>query len=261
MSAHTFAICAYKDSPYLEACIRSLKKQTIPGKVILCTSTPSPYIDQLAENYGVPVFVREGESDIQEDWNFAYHKADTRLVTIAHQDDMYHKAYAQTVQDCWNKYPDTTVMTTDSVIVKHGRLQKPGLVELVKKLLRLPLRMPGLNHMTQVKKAALRFGNPIICPSCTYDKKALGEPLFSSSYKFALDWDTMVNLAERPGRFICIERPLLYYRIHEDATTNKCIKDHRREQEEEAMFARFWPAWLVRLWMGFYRKAYDSYGE
>lgn len=259
MNTHTFAICAYKDSPYLEACIRSLKKQTVPAKVILCTSTPSPYIQGMADRYGIPVYVRDGESDIQADWNFACHMADTSLVTIAHQDDMYHKRYAETVQKCWKKYPDTSVMTTDAVIVKHGRLQKPDKVELVKKMLRLPLRIPAINHLAWVKRSALRFGNPIMCPSCTYNKEMLGEPLFQSDFKFALDWDTMAELAERKGRFICMEHPLLYYRIHEEATTKTCIKDHRREREEMEMYRKFWPEWMVRLLMKGYRSAYDSY--
>lgn len=69
---HTFAVCAYKDSPYLEECIRSLKRQSVQTNVILCTSTPSPYIEGIAEQYGIPVFVRDGKSDIQDDWNFAY---------------------------------------------------------------------------------------------------------------------------------------------------------------------------------------------
>lgn len=261
MNRHTFAICAYQDSPYLEACMKSLKKQTISSAIILCTSTPSPYIDSLAENYGIPVFVRDGESDIQADWNFAYEMADSKLVTIAHQDDMYHKTYAKTVQNCWSRYPDTTVMTTDAVIVKDGELQGADGVKLVKKLLRLPLRLPFLNHITWVKKSALLFGNPIMCPSCTYDKEKLGIPLFQSQYKFALDWDTMVELAEKPGRFLCVERPLLYYRIHEGATTKNCIRDHRREQEETMMFERFWPRWLVQKVMIFYRKAYGSYDQ
>lgn len=261
MNAHTFAICAYKDSPYLESCIKSLKKQTVSSSIILCTSTPSPYIQGMADKYGIPVFARDGQSDIQADWNFAYHMADSRLVTIAHQDDMYHRQYAATVQNCWKRYPDTSVMTTDAVIVKHGQLQKPDQVEFVKKMLRLPLRVPALNHLTAVKRSALRFGNPIMCPSCTYNKEMLGEPLFQSDYKFALDWDTMTQLAERDGRFICIEKPLLYYRIHEEATTKSCIKDHRREREEADMYRKFWPDFLVKLLMKGYRRAYDSYDE
>ncbi|MEG0688171.1 MAG: glycosyltransferase family A protein [Hungatella sp.] len=259
MHTHSFAICAYGNSPYLEACIRSLKRQSIPTPIILCTSTPSSYIDRLADVYGIPVYVREGESDIQTDWNFAYQMADSKLVTIAHQDDMYHKNYAATVQNCWNRHPDTAVLMTDAVVIKQGALKKRDRVQLVKKILRLPLRLSAFNHLTEVKKAVLRFGNPIMCPSCTYHKEQLGEPLFHSVYKFALDWDTMLSLAERSGRWICVERPLLFYRIHEAATTKGCIENHCREREETQMYAQFWPQPVVKLLMRFYRKAYDSY--
>lgn len=259
MVTHTFAICAYKDSPYLEACIKSLKRQTVRSEIILCTSTPSPYIDEIAGRYGLTVYVREGDSDIQEDWNFACHMAKTRLVTIAHQDDCYHKDYAKWVQEIWETYPDTTVFTTDCAVVKNGRIQRPGMVQFVKHLLRLPLRLHGLCHLPQVKKAALMFGNPIICPSCTYDKEALGEPLFDSEFKFALDWDTMWKLAKRPGRLICVERPLIYYRIHEGATTKACIENHRRGEDEAAMYGKIWPKPVVKVLMHFYRKAYGAY--
>ncbi|MFR5600887.1 MAG: glycosyltransferase [Lachnospiraceae bacterium] len=256
---HTFAICAYGDSPYLESCIRSLVKQTVPSRIILCTSTPSPYIASLAETYGITVFEREGKSDIQEDWNFAYAMAGTNLVTIAHQDDLYHKDYGAQVRKAWEKYPDTTVFMSDAVIIKNGKLQKAGKVSLVKKALRLPLRIPCLNHITGIKRLALMFGNPVICPSCTYNKAMLGTPLFHSDYKFALDWDTMWELASRPGRFICREWPLMYYRVHDGATTKACIKDHRRVEEETKMFEKIWPKPIVRLLMRFYQGAYGEY--
>ncbi|MGN0158003.1 MAG: glycosyltransferase [Brotaphodocola sp.] len=261
MMEHAFAICAYKDSPYLEECIQSLKRQSVPTNVILCTSTPSPYIENLAAKYEIPVFVRDGKSDIQDDWNFAYEKAGARLVTIAHQDDCYHKDYVKKVLECWNKYPDTTVFTSDCAIVKNGKIQKPGMVQFVKYILRFPLRFHGLSDRKWVKKAALVFGNPIICPACTYDKEALGSPLFHSEFKFALDWDTMWKLADRPGRFICLEHPLIRYRIHEEATTKACIVDDRRSREEIAMFGKIWPKPIVNVLMIFYRKAYSAYKE
>lgn len=259
MIDHTFAVCAYKDSPYLEECIKSLKRQSVPTNIILCTSTPSKYLRGMAELFSIPLYVREGDSDIQADWNFACEKAGTRLVTIAHQDDCYHRDYVKWVQETWEKYPDTTVFTTDCTIVKNETVTKPGLVQYVKMVLRLPLRMKKLADRTWVKKAALRFGNPIICPSCTYDKEALGEPLFDSEYKFALDWDTMWKFAERPGRFICVERPLIRYRIHEEATTKACIKDHRRAKEETEMYRKIWPEPMVKVLMFFYKRAYSEY--
>ena len=44
MNDHTFAICAYKESPYLEECIKSLKNQTIKSNILIATSTPTDYI-------------------------------------------------------------------------------------------------------------------------------------------------------------------------------------------------------------------------
>ena len=88
---HTFAICAYKESQYLEECILSVKNQTVLGEIVMITSTPNQYIRQLAEKYNIPLYTRNGESNIADDWNFAYEHAKTELVTITHQDDIYCK--------------------------------------------------------------------------------------------------------------------------------------------------------------------------
>ncbi len=259
MIDHTFAICAYQDSPYLETCIRSLKRQTAPARIILCTSTPTPFIRGMAEKYRLPYYVRNRKSDIQEDWNFACEMAGTRLVTIAHQDDYYHRDYARTVQQYWGKYPDTTIFTTNCMIIKEGKARRLGLVSLVKSLLRFPLRFHHLAHYTILKRAALIWGNPIICPSCTYDLEALGRPLFRSVFKYVLDWDTMWALAGKPGRLICIEKPLIGYRIHEGATTKAFIENNRRSKEEFAMYRKIWPDWMAKWLMVLYRKAYGAY--
>ena len=112
-----------------------------------------------------------------------------------------------------------------------------------------------------MKRAALLFGNSICCPSCAYNKEELGNRLFESSFEFALDWDNLYELAGRKGRFVCSERPLIYYRVHPGATTKQCIEDNRRKEDETAMFRKMWPEPAVRLLMHFYRKAYDAYGK
>ena len=61
MMSHTFAICAYKDSPYLDACIHSLKRQSVKSKIILCTSTPSPFLEAMAKIHDIPLYVRDGK--------------------------------------------------------------------------------------------------------------------------------------------------------------------------------------------------------
>ena len=37
---HTWVICAYGESDYLEACIQSLKNQTLQSQIICYSSTP-----------------------------------------------------------------------------------------------------------------------------------------------------------------------------------------------------------------------------
>ena len=38
-----FAVCAYKESPYLESCIKSLVNQKVKSNIIVCTSTPCEF--------------------------------------------------------------------------------------------------------------------------------------------------------------------------------------------------------------------------
>ena len=56
---HTFAICAYKESPYLEECITSLMEQTVKSEIFIATSTPNKYIDDIAAKYNLKVYVNE----------------------------------------------------------------------------------------------------------------------------------------------------------------------------------------------------------
>ena len=51
---HTFVICAYKESAYLEECVkiaeRTKKKES---NIIMVTSTPNDYIKNICEKYDV----------------------------------------------------------------------------------------------------------------------------------------------------------------------------------------------------------------
>ena len=63
---HTFAICAYKESEFLEECILSLVNQTVKTNIIMATSTTNDYIKNLANKYQIPLFIRNGKSDIRD---------------------------------------------------------------------------------------------------------------------------------------------------------------------------------------------------
>lgn len=51
---HTWVICAYGESEYLEACIQSLKNQTLQSQIICYSSTPLDSIKELCQRYAIP---------------------------------------------------------------------------------------------------------------------------------------------------------------------------------------------------------------
>ncbi len=228
---HTFAICAYGESPYLEQCIRSLLNQTVKSRVICCTATPSPWLRTLTKKY--------------------------------HQDDIYRKNYTEELLRAYKKWPDMTVFASDylTIRMRNGKAEDDSmnLPWLVKKVLRLPLRVKPLSGRNWVKKTALLFGNSICCPSCTYHKERIGEEMFDSSYRYALDWDNLLDLAEREGRFVVSEKPLIAYRIHDGSATKALIVNRERFSEEESMFRKMLPGFAADLILRFYGYASREY--
>ncbi|MBO5509468.1 MAG: glycosyltransferase [Lachnospiraceae bacterium] len=264
---HMFAVCAYKKSEYLERCVKTLCEQTVKSDIIICTSTPNEYIDGIAEKYGIPVFIRDGASDIRDDWNFAYNTANASFVTVAHQDDEYSEDYVKSLFDKINSYEkkydsssDIIMFLTDYLPIKSGMRGPRDINCRIRKLLRAPLKSMRLAKIRFVRKMTLSLGNSIVCPSVTYNKDKLGDDVFTSELKFNIDWDTFLKLALEKGVFLYADKPLTFYRVHDGATSKEFIENHGREIEDTEMFRKFWPKWLAKLIMVFYKKAYDTYG-
>lgn len=261
---HTFVICAYKESPFLEDCIRSLKRQNIKSHIKIATSTVNEYISDMGKKYNIEVLENNLKTDgdisnIGRDWQFAYNIAETDLVTITHQDDYYLKDYVSNLLKYKEKYPDMMLFTTSSLTLKNKKLMPFGKVAIIKKILRLPLRCNHLNHLKFIKKLAITFGNPIIAPSCTYDKRLCPKDLFMSKFKFVLDWECLLRLSGLDGRFVLMEKPGIVYRIHDGATTKKSIADNTRQTEESIMFDRLLPGVLGKAYKELYKNSYNAY--
>ena len=257
--SHTFAICAYKESEYLEKCIQSLKQQTIKTNIIMTTSTPNEYIKDLAQKYDIPLLVRTGQSDIRDDWNFAYDSAQTEWVTIAHQDDEYNKYYVEEMMKKTVGITDAIAFVSDYMPIKNGNIGPRDINSKIRRLLRMPLKINIFARSRFWKKRILCLGNSICCPAVSYRKSVLGKSYFTSELKFNIDWDTFLKLADEKGTFAYVDKPLTYYRVHDGATSKEFIVDNRREKEDRYMFSKFWPKWIVNIIMIFYKKAYETY--
>ncbi|MGN0166279.1 MAG: glycosyltransferase [Lachnospiraceae bacterium] len=257
--SHTFSICAYKESPYLEACIRSLKGQSLKTRVIICTSTPNEYIKNLAEKYELPLFIREGKSGIKEDWNFAYNSAETAYVTVAHQDDVYDPDYAITLERLVIRRGRKFSMAyTGYRPLKNGKVCS-DINCRIRAFLRVPMKFYFLSERRWARKATLSLGNSICCPSVMYNKTLLGDNIFTSDMKFNIDWDTFLKLAEKDLPFLYTSKTLTYYRIHDGATSKTFIDNNNRRKEDTDMFRKFWGRRITNLIMHFYVKAYETY--
>lgn len=253
---HTFVVCAYKESPYLEECLASLLRQTVRSEILICTSTPNEKISALSAKYDVPVRINKGEGGITGDWNFAMSQATTPFVTIAHQDDVYEPVYTETVLRRAEKSKRPILIFSEYFEIRNGeRVFKNKLLK-IKRVMNFGFRF--FPNCRWVRRRVLSIGNSICCPAVTYSQKACEDFKFDRAYKFACDWDAWERFSRQKGAFLYIPKPLCGHRIHEDSETTKQTEGEGRAREEYAMFRRFWPAWIARRLAHYYAKGADS---
>lgn len=236
---HTWVICAYQKSPYLEECILSLKNQTMPSKIQMVTSTPNNHINDLAEKNGIPLKINTGKSGIGEDWNFGLDSAQTELITLAHQDDRYEPDYIQTMLSVMNRAMDPILYFTNYYEIKNGQRKDKDRLLRIKRLMLIPVRLfPGQRW---ARRLSISFGNPICCPSVTYRRSVMDGRKFSSIFESNMDWEMMESLSQLDGGFVYVPKPLMGHRIHEASTTSKLIGKNLRTHEDYEMMRKFWP--------------------
>lgn len=199
---HTFAICAYKESPFLEECILSLLDQTVPSTIIIVTATDNAYIRNLADKYHLELHINHGETGITQDWMFAYRSAKTELMTIAHQDDTYDRFYTETVLQKLSEAKKPLIAFTDYGELRNGKTVTRNPLLNVKRTMLLPLRPKLFQNSKFVRRRILSFGCPICCPSVTFVKENLPEQIFSPVFE--------VMKTGRHGNFFPGERALSY---------------------------------------------------
>lgn len=255
---HTFVVCAYKESPYLESCIQSLKAQTVRSRVIIITSTPNDYIKNIAEIYGIPYYINEDEGGITQDWNFGYTRAKTKYITIAHQDDVYEPKYLEYAIACLEGSKKPLIFFCDYFEVRNGeKVYKNNLLK-VKKLMLFPFRIRCFQKSIWVRRRVLSFGSPICCPSVTFARANLPEIVFENHFRACEDWEAWEKISKIKGDFLYSSIPLMGHRIHEESETSAIIGDNMRTQEEYEMFCKFWPKWIAKIIGKQYAKGQES---
>ncbi len=250
---HTFVICAYKESQYLEECIKSVINQNVKSNIIVSTSTPNEYIEQLAKKYNLPLYINTGKSGIGEDWNFGISKTTTDYVTIAHQDDIYNANYLEEIVKYLEKGKDFVIAFTDYREIKNGKQIELTRNLKIKKMLLAPLKT--FKKSKFVKRRVLSLGSSICCPSVTVNTRITGKNPYKTELKCDLDWDTWYEMTKYNENFLYINKELMQHRIHENSETSNLIENNIRLKEDLIMLNRFWPKPIAKFIMKFYGQA------
>ena len=263
---HTYVICAYQKSPFLEECILSLKNQTVSSIILLATATPDPYLEELCSRYQIEYCVRDGQPGIDADWNYALSLAKTPYVTNAHQDDVYEPDYTEQIM----RYAKAAAKGDKSRIplilfcnyseLIHGKKEQDRKNLGIKRRLLEPLKKTERQGSVFWKRHVIRFGNAICCPSVTYHMETIlmymkadqKEKLFEEHFRSNLDWETWEWLSKKEGSFVFIPKYMLAHRIHEGSETSATIREHQRGKEDYQMFCKFWPGWIAKVLTAFY---------
>ena len=255
---HSFIICAYQESPYLEACIRSVLSQTVKSDVKLVTSTPNAYIQKVANRHGLPLIINKCGSGIADDWNFAIHTAETSLVTIAHQDDIYGKHYTEAIIKTVNQCDHPLILFTDYDELREGEIVRNNRLLRVKRLMLSPLKLKVNWKRIWLRRRILSMGSAICCPSVTVVKDHVALPIFENNMKSNIDWQAWEKISRQKGEFAYVPAPLMLHRIHKGSTTSELLMGDQRRNEDLYMYQKFWPGWVAKSIEHFYQNAERS---
>lgn len=259
MINHSFAVMAYKDSPFLSECLESLKTQTFQSEVYISTSTPSIFIIEIAKKYDCKVFVSEPGKGIAHDWNFSLAQSKTKYVTLAHQDDLYLPDYAEKCFNAAEKFNDTLICFTKYKETLEENDRADTFMLRIKNLM-LRFFMPLKKNLKIVfwKKLLLSTGCPISCPTVMYNRELLHGFKFSNEFAIDLDWDAWYRMTNIKGRFVFVSKVLVKHRIHAGSETSAGLNNNLRQNEDLKMFKRIWPSFIAIIFAKLYAGSYKS---
>ena len=249
-------VLAYKDSPFLEGCIRSLLSQTTPSRVVVATSTPCESIERAAREAGVGMLVNPQRLGIAGDWNFALRQAASRFVTLAHQDDTYAPTFVADTLALFARHPDAALCFTGYDEIDDEERPKSSKISRIKHV----IEAATIGGAKRVRGLPLRlflsFGNPLPCSSVTFDRAALPDFSFSPAFASNLDWEAWWRLYREGRTFLHVPKRLVGRRHNALTETSRLIQDGRRQAEDAEMFAKIWPRPVDRLITSLYAASY-----
>ena len=239
-ASHVFAVPAFGEARWLERCLASLRNQSVPSAIVVTTSTPNARIAAAAQQCRAPLVVNPRAAGIASDWNFALEQANAGWATLAHQDDWYEPRYVEACLATAATARRPILVFTDATETVDGDT-RTLLNTRVKRAISRGAFIGSQSIEAQWRKRLLlSFGNPVPCPSVMINRDEARDFRFPEGWRSNLDWRAWYDLAERPGSFVYISKPLVHRTMHRDAETTRALAD--RAIEDARMFRELWPA-------------------
>lgn len=251
---HTFVVLAYKESSDLEICIKSVLNQKYKSNVIIATSTPNKHISSLAEKYDLKIKINEhSKHRIGDDFDFAIKSSKTKLVTVAHQDDIYDYNYSYEIIKKYNKNKDSIIIFSDYYELRNNKKTFSNRNLRIKRILLTILKIKLFNKTKFGKRFSIKFGNAICCPAVTFNKDLIEYPVFDCNLTCNVDWNAWEKLSKLNGRFSFVSKQLMGHKISSNTTTTEIINSGVRTKEDYELFCRFWPNFLAKIFTKLYK--------
>lgn len=256
----TFVVCTYKECEYLEESIKSLVNQTEKARILISTSTPNDYVQNIADKYGIEVKVNPDGGQIK-DYNFAMKLGDTPLIMLAHQDEIIHPDFVKKTIDRLNHTKDPIISFTNYIEMHNNKVdEKASTMVKIKRIMLLPAKWKWFMGTKAGKRFIQLLGDPITHPTVVCVRDKMPEEVFREEYKASMDWDLWERLSKVKGSFAYVSDVLLYHRMNDENQTVLLLKTTNARYENELdIFCRFWPKWIAKLIMKFYSKAANFY--
>jgi hypothetical protein len=254
---HTFVIPVYLAAPALAALVESLRVQG--SGILLATSTPSAELLAFANSNGLELHINPRRIDIAADWNFALSAAQTRFVTLAHQDDYFASSYVARLRSALQRHPYSVLAFCN--YLEHTPLGARSTninLRIKRALLQRAFGERECITDERDKVRALSLGNPICCPSVMFDRSLLGDFRFPAGFQTNLDWMAWLELARRPGGFVYVREPLVSKGVHAGSETTAAIANRARAREDREIFDALWPRPVAAALAALYRLGYRA---
>ncbi|MEZ5987634.1 MAG: glycosyltransferase [Planctomycetota bacterium] len=234
----TILIPCWNAGDHLEPLLRSLLAQRrAPAALVLVddgSDDGSPARARAVAGDRVRVVEGGERRGLSGNWNRALALADTELLALAHQDDVYDEDWLGVMEDALDAAPEAGFAHCRARAIDDDGRAVDSPVEGYKRRFFADIDHADLGALYR----RLYAGNFVCCPSIVYRTALFGRVgPFDDGLRFTADWDLAFRTLLAGVPFVAVDRVLLGYRRHRTSATAAQRHSLNRYEEERATLA------------------------